>query len=272
MLPFSASYPRNRQQAASMGSGPSKPEEKLRELEERVRDQERFMMMMILRGVVENIGHDGRRNTRDDTERREAAAAREEVLIRELKESVKAAEEAKRRCEEIRKEAEEKVATAQTGERNARAALEEAEQELRAANEAREEAERNLRNGIRPIIIPTQEQWEATKRNLPAPPARLLLPLLLKHPPPHLLTPPLLPQRPLSPAHLPTPVPLHRSRTAPAPTSRPDSPLAIAHILLQRRPLPAPPPSQRLTHGLFIPAAPKENGARRQISGTRTPS
>ncbi|EPS93044.1 hypothetical protein FOMPIDRAFT_1056348, partial [Fomitopsis schrenkii] len=180
MLPFSASYPTNRQFRVSMGSEQSKSEsertenrndydmkEKLRELEEHVKDQKRFIMMMILMELVEKRGRDGRRNTEDDTERREGAAAREEVLIvRELKESAKAAEEAKHRCEEIRKEAEEKVATAQTRERDARAALKKAEHELCAANEAREEAERNLRNGIRPIIIPTQEQWEATKRRL----------------------------------------------------------------------------------------------------------
>ena len=71
-----------------------------------------------------------------------------------------------RRANEGRAEAEADAQRAREQEQVARAAQQEADRAAQTAREAREKAERNLREGIRPIIVPTQAQHEATKQRL----------------------------------------------------------------------------------------------------------
>ncbi|KAI0717626.1 interferon-inducible GTPase-domain-containing protein [Fomitopsis betulina] len=164
---------------------------KIRGLEERVARQEEHLAesmrqqqqtLDMLKGAT-----DAQKQATDALNRAEAVACEQQDLIRQVNEAKQQAEETARRSEERtnelrdamqrleqeirnanegRAEAEAEAQKAREQERAARAAQEEAERTAKAAREAQEEAEQNLRNGIRPIIVPTQAQLEATKRRL----------------------------------------------------------------------------------------------------------
>ncbi|PCH37658.1 nucleoside triphosphate hydrolase protein, partial [Wolfiporia cocos MD-104 SS10] len=83
------------------------------------------------------------------------------------------AEEQQRIAEEERRRAEEEKARADEDARRAREEREQAQREKEESDRkaaeaaaAREEAEENLRKGIRPIVIPTPEEYAETKRRL----------------------------------------------------------------------------------------------------------
>ncbi|CCL98032.1 uncharacterized protein FIBRA_00025 [Fibroporia radiculosa] len=121
-----------------------------------------------------------REKAEDDAKRANEERRRAEEEKHQAEEDRRVAEEARNFAEEVRKKAEEDSAKmnedkirANEEAANARFMQEKAELERQAADrqaaEARaafEEVQRKLREGIKPIIIPTKEQFEAAKKRL----------------------------------------------------------------------------------------------------------
>lgn len=131
-------------------------EEELRRAEEQIRATE-----------------DAARQQEEERRRAEDARRVAEAEVQRADSDRRAAEEQKKQAEEDAKRAEEERAKADAEAKCAREARERAQREAELANQAaaeahaaREEAQRKLREGIQPIIIPTVAEFNATKRRL----------------------------------------------------------------------------------------------------------